>query len=465
MKVALIRCRVEAGVRETNVTGIYPPLGLAYLAAALRVRGADVCIIDAEALGLASKELLAAIPSGTDVIGFTATTLLWPTVRKISFDVRRLFHRSLLVVGGPHVTAFPRECIAGSAFDIGVMGDGEDTLCRIVDQWTARRDVTDVVGCAVRERDRIAVNGRLQMIEDLDRLQFPALDLLPMDRYRSVMVRMPFSTIVTSRGCPFRCAFCSQVYTDWQWKTRSPGNIVDEMERNVRQFGSREIVLFDETFGVKREDALEVCRQIVARNLVVRWNARSRVDVLDEPLLTAMWGAGCHALHLGVESGTQRVLDMMQKKITLRQVENVAKMAHGIGFTLHGYFMLGYPDETRAEMLETMRFARRLPLDWASFTVATPQPATPLFELAREQGLMPRHYWQAYTVGRDVAPVPFFPGPDRAPGDLKRLKNEAYLQFYLRPGTLVRDLLFLVRVGGVQRLLSACGYWLKELFR
>ena len=465
MKVALIRCRVETGARETNVTGIYPPLGLAYLAAALRAQGVDVCIVDAEALGLASKDLLAEIPADTDVIGFTATTLLWPTVRKLSFEARRLFHRSLLVVGGPHVTAFPRECLAGSAFDVGVMGDGEDTLCRIVEQWTAHHDVTDVAGCAVRERDRIAINGRPQVIDDLDRLPFPALDLLPMDRYRSVMVRMPFSTIVTSRGCPFRCAFCSQVYSDWQWHARSPGSIVDEMERNVRQFGSRELVLFDETFGVKREDALEVCRQIVARNLKVRWNARSRVDVLDEPLLRAMWGAGCHALHFGIEAGTQRVLDMMQKKITLQQVKSVSEMARQIGFTLHGYFMLGYPDETRAEMMETIRFARQLPLDWASFTVATPAPMTPLVEIACERGLMPRHYWQAYTVGRDVAATPFFPGPDRGPGELKRIKNEAYLQFYLRPRTLARNLFFLIRVGGMSRLLSAGLYWLRELLR
>lgn len=465
MKVALIRCRVETGARETNVTGIYPPLGLAYLAAALRVQGADVCIVDAEALGLASRELLDAIPADADVIGFTATTLLWPTVRTLSFEARRRFHRSLLVAGGPHVTAFPRESLAGSAFDVGVMGDGEDTLCRIVEQWTAHHDVTDVVGCAVRERDRIAVNGRPQVIADLDRLQFPALDLLPMDRYRSVMVRMPFSTIVTSRGCPFKCAFCSQVYTDWQWHTRSPGNIVDEMERNVRQLGSREIVLFDETFGVKREDALEVCRLIGERKLSVRWNARSRVDVLDEPLLRAMWDAGCHALHLGVESGTQRVLDLMQKKITLQQVERVAEVARKIGFTLHGYFMLGYPDETRAEMLETIRFAKHLPLDWASFTVATPQPMTPLFEIACERGLMPRHYWQAYTVGREVATAPFFPGPDRAPGELKRLKNDAYLQFYLRPRVLARDIAFLIGVGGIGRLVSAGWYWLRELFR
>ncbi len=465
MKVALIRCRVETGARETNVTGIYPPLGLACLAAALRARAHDVCILDAEALGLGSKEALDAIPADAGVIGFTATTLLWPTVRNISFEARRRFPGRLLVAGGPHVTAFPRECLAGSAFDAGVMGDGEDAICGLVGQWAARRAVAGVPGCAVREGERITVNGGPQAIQDLDRLPLPALDLLPMDRYRSVMVRMPFSTIVTSRGCPFRCAFCSQVYTDWQWNTRTPAGIVEEMERNVRQFGSREIILFDETFGVKRGDALEVCRLIVERNLKVRWNARSRVDVLDEALLRAMWGAGCRALHLGVESGSQRVLDMMRKKITLRQVECAAEAARRIGFTLHGYFMLGYPGETRQEMLETIRFARRLPLDWASFTVAVPQPMTPLFELACEQGLMSRDYWQEYTLGRCAAPAPFFAGPDLGPGGLTRMKNMAYLRFYLRPRTLARDLAFLARAGGLGRPLSAGWYWLRELLR
>ncbi len=465
MKVALIRCREETGARETNVTGIYPPLGLACLAAALREKGVNVCILDAEALGLSAKELLDAIPADAGIIGFTATTLLWPTVRNISFEARRRFPGSLLVAGGPHVTVFPRECLAGSAFDAGVMGDGEDTICRIAGQWSSRGDVAGVPGCAVRQGSRIDVNGGPQVITDLDRLPFPALDLLPMDRYRSVMVRMPFSTIVTSRGCPFRCAFCSQVYTDWQWNTRSPGNIVDEMERNTREFGSREIVLFDETFGVKRGDALEVCRLIVERNLDVRWNARSRVDVLDETLLRAMWGAGCRALHLGVESGSQRVLDMMEKRITLRQVECAAELARRIGFTLHGYFMLGYPGETRAEMLQTARFARRLPLDWASFTVAVPQPMTPLFDLACDRGLMKKDYWREYTLGRVNTPAPFFTGNGITTRELTRMKNTAYLRFYLRPGTLARDLTFLARAGGLGRPLAAGWYWLKELLR
>jgi radical SAM superfamily enzyme YgiQ (UPF0313 family) len=465
VKIVLIRARGESG-RETNVTGVYPPLGLAYLAAAVRRPGRDLVILDAEALGVPDPDLPAAIPAEAAILGVTATTLAWPAVRRLSAALAARFPRAVLVAGGPQLTAFPEDSLAASAFHAAVVGEGETSFADLVARVESGRPFDDVPGCAVRLPDGgVRVNRPIPWIEDLDALPFPALDLLPMSRYRSVMVREPFTTLVTARGCPFRCAFCSQVYSGDRWRARSPKNIVDEMERHVREFGAREIIFFDETFGVRRDDALEVCALIRERNLRVRWNARTRLDVLEPGLLRAMRQAGCYALHLGVESGSQRILDLMNKNTTLAKIEEAARLARNAGFSLHGYFMLAYPGETPAESEATLALARRLPLDWASFTLTIPNPATPLSELARRTGCVRDDFWQQYTRGTGPERIPLFVPAGGSEAALRRLKARAYARFYLRPATLARDAVFLARAGGLGRLARAGVLWLKELMR
>lgn len=463
MKIVLLRCASGDGPRETNVTGCYPPLGLAYVAAALRRAGHDVGILDAEALGLGNAELPDRLPAEAAIVGFTATTLGWPAARAAAAAVRARLPHALLVIGGPHVTAFPADTLEASVFDVGVVGDGEETMVAIAGRHERGAPPDDLPGCVTRRPDGgIRANLPPPWIRDLDALPFPALDLLPMEKYRSVMVKEPFVTLVTSRGCPYRCNFCSQIYGGNTLRARSPRNIVDEIEAAVRRFRAEEVILFDETFGVKRADALAVCALIRERNLEVRWSARTRIDVIDEELLTAMRGAGCYALHLGVESGTDRILSAMNKQITVAQVRHVAAMAHRLGFKLHAYFMIGYPGETRAEIAATLRLSRQLPLDWASYTITIPNPHTPLLDTAVREGYLAPDFWRNYTFGNVPLDIPFF-ATDECPASwLKRAKRMAYLRFYLRPGTLVRNLAFFVETGGRRRLWTAFRLWLRE---
>ncbi len=465
MKIVLVRSMGHAG-RETNVTGIYPPLGLASLAAVIKKPGREISILDAEALGISDKNLPAAIPDDPAIIGVTSTTLAWPAVRRVSSALATRFPRAVLVVGGPHPTVFPKESLEASAFHVAVMGDGETSFARLVDRVEAGSLYDDIAGCAVRqEYGGARINLPIPWIENLDSLPFPALDLLPLAQYHSAMARMPFTTLVTARGCPFRCAFCSQVYSGNRWRSRSPKNIVDEMEHHARSFGAREIIFFDETFGVKKNDALKVCELVIERNLRVRWNARTRLDVLDAELLQAMRAAGCYALHLGIESGSSRILNLMNKNISIPDIEQATRLARKAGFSLHGYFILAYPGETPAETRATMALAARLPLDWASFTLAIPTPATPLYELAAQSGCVTDDFWQKYTRGTSSEHIPLFVPAGSSEKALRRLKAQAYARFYLRPAVLARDLAFLFRAGGIGRMLRAAILWLKELFR
>jgi radical SAM superfamily enzyme YgiQ (UPF0313 family) len=175
-----------------------------------------------------------------------------------------------------------------------------------------------------------------------------------------------------------------------------------------------------------------------------------------------MRSAGCYALHLGVESGTDRILRAMNKKITVAKVKEVAAMAHALGFKLHAYFMIGYPGETRAEIEATLRLSRRLNLHWASYTITIPNPRTPLLEDAVREGRLAADFWRAYTFGEIPLDIPFFSSAECSDAYLKRAKRRAYLRFYLRPATLYRNLAFFVETGGWRRLATAFRLWLRE---
>jgi len=466
MKTVLIRCRADDSPRETNVSGCYPPLGLACLAAVLRTAGHPVIIIDAEVYGLTRGELVARLPPDVDLVGFTSTTLLWPSVRQTAAAVRRAMPRATLIVGGPQVTAFPEDTLASSVFDAGVIGDGESAIVEIAARLSAHAPLTDVPGCVVRDgQGGVRVTGPARWVEDLDALPMPAIDLLPVARYRSILSRDPFVTMITSRGCPYRCAFCSQIYTGPSLRTRSPANIIVEMERAVKEYGAREIILFDETFGVKRNEAMQLCTLIRERGLDVRWSARTRIDVLDAELMTAMRAAGCYFLHLGIESGSQRVLDLMKKKITLDEARRVVRMARDLGFFVHGYFMLGYPGETRRETAATTRFSRQLGLDVASYTIAIPNPRTPLFDDAVRNGYIAADFWREYTFGRIPAEIPPLATRECPAGFLRRAARMAYLRFFLRPAIVVRNIRFLKESGNWRQVWYAFRLWLREELR
>ena len=463
MKLALIRCSDAEVSRVTNVTGLYPPLGLAYLAGYIRAKGHEVVLIDGDAPRRPAASLVAEVPQDVDLIGFTSTSLGWPAVQNAAPHFRSRFPDVPMIVGGPQVTAFPKETIQCSVFDLGVVGDGEITLERILERIASGAPLIGLAGTVWRDGNEIDVDHEVPWCKDIDALPMPALDLLPVERYSSVVMREPYVALLASRGCPYRCAFCSQIYTGDGFRSHSPERVLEEMERAERDFGAKEVVLFDETFGARRRDALEICEQIQARGLKFRWNARTRIDLLDDELLRAMRDAGCYMLHLGIESGTQRILDMMKKKTKLDQISKVVRDASDMGYMLHGYFMLGYPTETVDEMRRTMAFSRELSLDWASYTITIPNPRTPLQERAEQDGLIDPDFWSRYVAGETDGTIPYVAARDLGVAKLEALKREAYLRFYLRPGTLWRGTGYIRRTGGWGRLVDAGKLWLREL--
>ncbi len=419
--------------------GIFPSLPLASLAAVLRVNDYPVKIVDLHALNILVKDAASIIEDDKpDIVGLTVKTLGWPAVLQIAQMVKATSPKTLVVVGGPHTSIYARETVTWDCVDMAVVGDGEDTFLDIVRTFDAGGDLTSIPGTCVKRDGEIIMNPERPVAMDLDVYPMPALDLIPMDRYHCLMVHKPFSTMVSTRGCPWHCGFCSQVYTS-KLRYRSVNAVVDEMQWHVERFGVKEIVMFDETFTVGRSRVMKLCDEIIDRKIKVAFNIRARVDTVDKPMLQALKAAGCRSIHMGVEGGSQRMLDIMKKGITVDQVRNAFKMAKEVGLMTRGYFMIGYYDAGPEDIEDVIRFSADLDLDWASYSVATPLPATELYDVAIQRGYLSGDYWREYTL-KGGGPVPHLTTDTLDSATLRSYRTKAYMNFYLRPHIILRRL-------------------------
>jgi anaerobic magnesium-protoporphyrin IX monomethyl ester cyclase len=441
-------------MKESNITGIYPPLGIAYLSSYLRNNGLEVSIIDAQALNLSLQQVAETIPEESEIVSFTSTTLIWPNTLKTMKAVKERFPDKFIVVGGPQITAFPKDSLSHEFIDLGIYGEGEETMREVARAYSQGRDVRAIPGTVARKNGRIFTNKPRSLIKDLDQLPFPAIDLLPYHLYRALTVQRPFYTMIASRGCPYRCAFCSQIYFGNRLRLRSAENVAREMEYYVKKKGAKELVMFDETFALDRRFTLGLCRLIRERGLHFRWNIRTRVDTLDREVLEALKGAGCQVIHLGIESGSEKTLQAMRKGITRKQIRKTVHMAQEIGIETRGYFMLGYPGETVKDIRETIKFSRNLGLDWASFTITLPHPRTEIGKEAIKQGLVKKDFWKEFTLGRSTPRLSYFTTKEYDEKDLERWRFRAHLLFYLRPFFLLKKIGEALRFGRLRKLLE-----------
>ena len=444
---------------ETNVTGIYPPLGLAYLAACARKAGFRVAILDAGAQNLSEQRTAVEVARlDPAVIGFSATTFNWPVVVQTANRIRRLLPEATILVGGPQLSLYPQECLSEDAFNLGLVGEGENALVQILQRRKAHASLIGIPGTFVREEGSIAQGPKPVPIEDLDSLPLPALELLPLDRYRALTLPSPFVSIVTSRGCPYRCRYCSQVFAGGVYREHGAARVVEEMTRAKEQFGAREIVIFDETFAMNLRRAQAICTELIRKNLGATFNARTRADLLDETTLEAMAAAGCRSIHVGIESGSDHVQTLMNKNLDLGKVAASLGTARRLGIRTRGYFMIGFPGETLKQIEQTIDLATRLPLDWASFTITFPHPGTEIYAQGLAEGRYQSDYWRDYTLGRSGAAPGYFTSDQYDAKALEALLKKAYRRFYLRPKTVAAkmvDASLLRRLPGMLRTLLA----------
>ncbi len=425
MRLLLINLSMFGAYRRMAVH--LPPLGVAYLAAVLRERGHAVQILD---LDLPSASLPRRFDD-FDLVGLSGDTPRHPQVVDLGRRIRAQGVR--VVTGGPHVSFLPEAVLEAGAADYVVRGEGELTLAALVERLAEGGDGGGVPGVSWLCEGVVTNNPDRCEPADLDRLPLPARDLLPLDRYQATLHDLQATTMLSSRGCPFDCAFCvaSQLFGR-RWRCRDPEAVVEELQEIRRRYGLRAIVFLDDNFTLNPERAIQICELIRRRGIKVRWWCFSRVNTIVErhDMVEAMAAAGAGMVFLGIESAEPQVLREYQKRITPEDSVRAVELLRRHGIDTMGAFILGGVRETRRMAEQTIRFARQLRPAVAQFTLLTPYPGTRLFAEVRDRLLTCD--WSRFDCMHATVRADHL-----RPRELERLLWRAYMSFYFRPSRLL----------------------------
>jgi anaerobic magnesium-protoporphyrin IX monomethyl ester cyclase len=423
----------------TNGLGVkVPPLNLMYLAAALEKASIPVKIIDDD-LYQAGFDKLANLALKIDpvVVGVTATTATIKNALKYVKTIKKALPDALTVIGGPHSTFMPVKTLKSEdSLDVVVMGEGEETIVEVAEKYQREglKNFSEIKGIVYRNNGKISTTSPRPLIKNLDDLPFPARHLVPFQIYKTS--KNQGGGMITSRGCVFSCNYCSSsLIMGKKFRTRSPENVVDEIEELVFKYGIRDIAFLDDIFMLNKARAIAISNEIKNRGLDINFVASSRVNTVDRQLLESLKNSGMSTLYCGVESGSQRVLDLMGKGITLKQAEDAIKAAKDSNIDVLGSFIVGYPGETSEEIDQTIDFSIKLDPDYSQFSILTPFPGTPIYYDLKQKGLLDTEDWNKYTVLDSVISYEKIGLSKKL---VKRKLNKAYLKFYTRPKYLIK---------------------------
>lgn len=416
-----------------------PPLGLAMIAAVLEESEYEVKILDLQTPG-ASEEMVSEMVSQEkpDVVGITAFTPTINAAIRVAKKVKECDDNNSVILGGPHGTILPEETLRSAPeIDIVVRGEGEQTILELVKvlEKNSQNGLKGISGISYREGPNVRSNPPRPPILDMDMLPFPAFHLLPIGKYRlhpPFGRRSPVMPVVTSRGCPYRCIFCSKSVFGKKYRSNSPDYVIDEIRLLNEKFGVKEIKFYDDVFTLDRKRVLSVCRQLKEVKLDIPWTCETRVNLVDEELLKIMKDSGCYMIAYGVESGSQGILNNLRKDITLEQAVDAFGLTRKAGVEAVAYFMIGSPEETPDTLKDTLEFAKKLDPDFVQFSITTPYPGTELYErVARKRCLSEE--WDKYVYADlKSADYPAFETKTLRREDMKEWNKKAYASFYLR---------------------------------
>jgi anaerobic magnesium-protoporphyrin IX monomethyl ester cyclase len=452
-----------------------PPLGLAYIAAALREAGLEARVIDAtgEALdavspypdrddfmvqGLTLDEIVHRIDPDTDVVGISCMfSTLWPLTHRVADAVREKLPRALLVLGGEHGTAVPDHVLATSPFDVVVLGEGEETFVELLRARAAGRPLDTVKGIALRGQGQVVNTGLSARRRDVDAIPLPAWDAFPIREYiarhQTNGINLGRSMpMLGTRGCPFQCTFCSNpaMWTQ-RWIARDPRRLADEMELYVRTYQVTNFDFQDLTAIVKRQWIVDFCRELIGRNLNITWQMPSgtRAEVFDVEVADLLYRSGCRALAFAPESGSPEILKKVKKQVDLDHMLTAMRAAVRRGLKLSCFIVIGFPDDTPATLRQTLSLIRRMAV-LGVYDVAVskfvPYPGSELFRRLQREGKL------QLDDEFFVSPMDFYTAraPSYADGvSTRRLYwtmlwlfvNFYVISFGLRPWRVVRALL------------------------
>lgn len=380
MKVLLI-CPPPIRIRF-NISGVYPlpPLGLAYIASVLEKKNFDVEILDMPALRMLPEDLHGYFKNNNySLYGLSCNIFNLKYGFEISRLIKRINSKAKIILGG-HCNTFPPELIFeyGTDFDVIIRGEGEEVtlqLCKNLQDWGEFYNLDEIYGISYKKGNRIITSPAPAYL-DLNNLPFPARHLLPNKRYRMhppFNLYPPLTLMETSRGCNYNCTFCT---LSQQLRERSVANIIEEIREVITKFGIREIHFIDPNFTYNKNRIMQLCGSLMKERLRVKWTCKTRVDLVSEDLLKAMSKAGCYMISYGVESGSQKILDSLNKDITTEDIEDAFVSSKKAKIRTLAYVLLGSPGENKNTVKETIRLVRKIRPDFVLYGELLPDPSS-----------------------------------------------------------------------------------------
>ncbi len=451
MKFSFISASPNEGIdaREGRKSiAAFPPLSIFYLAGALRDIDIEVSVLDQPALGITVDEAVKWVEKEKpDVLGFSTLTSSGQTAALISTKVKEK-NPNVITVFGNHHASFNAERILRKypSVDIIVRGEGEKTILELANFLENGGNLKEVRGINFRNKGKIVTTPDQTLIEDLDSIPFPDRRLIDAEYHCVIaganIAPKKFTSIVTSRGCVYNCRFCSCTeIAKNKWRPRSAGSTVDELKFLAGE-GYKQIIFVDDCFTMNPKRVIEICKGIRKEKLDLEWICEGRVDICSYAMLSEMVQAGCKVLYLGIESANQRILNYYNKRITPKQSENAIRTAKKAGVdVVAGSFIIGAPDETREEIWNTVKFAKRVPIDIPQFNILGAHPGNDIWnEFVAKGFLDPEEWWE-----KGVAVAEVYPYAKVSRDEIMQIMHDAFFQHVYRPSFLLKQMVKTLR--------------------
>lgn len=414
-----------------------PSLGAGYTASVARQSGHRVSILHCLKEKFTFRDFANYIQKNKfDVIGIQMFTFDITPVKKHIEIIKALSPKTIVVLGGYHPSGDSEEVLKTiEKADFAFRSEVEIAFPKFLEELSKKKpNFNSVPNLIWRDKGIIKLNP-LKIEENLDKIPFPAWDLMnpneyPESPHGGFYKSFPTAPIIITRGCPMECTFCAgKTITTKNIRKRSAQNVIEEIKFLKKNYGVNDFLIEDENFTLHKQLVHDFCNSLLRENLKITWSCPSgvRLDTLDLEMLKLMQKSGCHSLSVGVEFGSQRIHELTKKHLTLEKIKEKVELFKHVKIKTTGFFMFGIPGETKKEMLQTIKFAKSLRLDRAQFNNFMPLPGSEVYKKLKEQGMKEINYNHFFV--HDVGFVP----KGLTQKEMKNIQRKAYLEFYLRP--------------------------------
>ena len=421
------------------------------MASNLEKRGYKVKILDAAVEKMDFDEVREYLKKQPKLswIGISATSFTFWSALEVARIAKQIMPNCKVIMGGIHPTLFPEEALKSPYVDFVVRHEGDYTLPELI----SGEPYGKILGISFKENGRIVHNPSRPLIENLDEIPFPAYHLLPLHKSRLTIgceKRSPAIMLLGSRGCPFKCRFCTTAGMGSKVRYRSPENIIEEIKFLMKNYGIKEVHFQDDSFTLNRKNVTRFCELIIKEKIDLSWLCMANIVAVDLEMLKLMKRAGCHQICYGIESGNEQILKNLNKNITLAQVRDAVRWTKEAGIDVRGSFIIGCPGETEETIKKTFNFMKELDLDLISLNILTPLPGTEIYKWAKENGYLMSEDWRDYTFTKSVIRLPTI-----APETVDKYLKKIYRGFYLRPSYMFKRLLKIRNLNDIKMNLKA----------